>query len=194
MDNKYQRAKVYKIISQDTDKIYIGSTIVPTLAQRLAKHIADYGYYKVGKRSFISSFEIIKYPDYKIVLLESFPCNSRDELLAREQHHIDIAGDSCVNMRKAYITLSEEEYVKQYNKEYNILNKDKIDERNKTYREENKDKIQEIGKQYYKQNREEIRAKRAKKIECDCGVLFSQSYKLKHYQSFIHTEYEKMLQ
>jgi hypothetical protein len=42
MDNKYQRGKIYKICSPHTEQIYIGSTTEKTLANRLAKHCAEY--------------------------------------------------------------------------------------------------------------------------------------------------------
>ena len=78
--NKYQRGKIYKIQSNQTNKFYIGSTCEPTLAKRLAGHVGDYKRWKQGTSvKKYSSFDILQYSDYKIVLIESFPCNSRDE-------------------------------------------------------------------------------------------------------------------
>ena len=219
MENKYQRGKIYKIISNHTDKIYIGSTTEPTLARRLTGHTRDYKYHLVGKFPFVSSFELLQYPDYKIVLIEFFPCNSKDELLAREQHRIDLAREICVNRQKAFTGLTVQEYQMQYraenkeilaemNKQYRAENKEILAEKHKQYRAENKEMLLEHKKQYYVENREVliekhkqyntenreiILEKRKQKIECECGTVFSKSHKARHERSFIHTEYLKML-
>lgn len=57
-------------------------------------------------------------PDYKIVLVEAFPCNSKDELRAREQHHIDLNKEQCVNRIKAFTGLTKEEYDAVYVRQY----------------------------------------------------------------------------
>ena len=115
-NHKYQRGKVYKIISPHTDMIYIGSTTEPTLARRLAGHKGTYNRYLAGNHNYVSSYEILQHPEYRIVLVESYPCDSRDKLLAREQHHIDLAGDTCVNRQRAFTDLTgltKQDYKKQ---------------------------------------------------------------------------------
>ena len=37
----------------------------------------------------MSSYDILANADYNIILIELFPCNSKDELLARERHYKD---------------------------------------------------------------------------------------------------------
>jgi len=81
----YQQGKIYKIVCNVTGNVYYGSTIVPTLARRLAKHKEKYREYKAGKCNYVTSFEIIDKNDYSIVLVELYPCNTRDELLMRER-------------------------------------------------------------------------------------------------------------
>jgi hypothetical protein len=72
----YQLGKIYKIVDNTSDKIYIGSTCEPTLARRLAKHTSNYkDYTNGGKTPYTTSFEIIKNDNYDIVLLESCPYN-----------------------------------------------------------------------------------------------------------------------
>ena len=44
--NKYQQGKIYKLISSETDKIYIGSTCKKYLSQRLQDHKTDYKKWK----------------------------------------------------------------------------------------------------------------------------------------------------
>lgn len=54
----YQKSKIYKITSSQTDKIYIGSTI-KTLSVRFAKHKTDYNRFINGKQNYVTSFEIL---------------------------------------------------------------------------------------------------------------------------------------
>ncbi len=97
----YGNGKVYKIVSDETDKIYVGSTTKKYLSQRMDSHRADYKRFKNGQGDNIKSFEILKYEDAKIILLESFPCKSKDELLAREQYYIELYKDVVANKNNA---------------------------------------------------------------------------------------------
>jgi hypothetical protein len=162
---KYQRGKVYAIICRKTERRYIGSTCEPTLARRLAEHVQKFKKWEKGERHYTTSYDIIKDGDYYIVLLESYPCNSKDELRMCEQKHIDLC--ECVNKVKAFQSKEER---KQYVKQYIEQNRDKIAERtksyNKQYREQNHDEILEYKKQYNEQNRDEINAKAREKVSC----------------------------
>ena len=62
---------IYKIVSPSIDKIYVGST-VKTLEMRLDEHEKDYGcwLYRGCRSGYLTSFEILKYGDYKIELIE----------------------------------------------------------------------------------------------------------------------------
>ena len=104
---KYQRGKIYAIICRKTGRRYVGSTCEPTLAKRLANHVKDFKQWSKTGKGYFTSFDIIKDGDYYIVLLESYPCNSRDELRMAEQKSIDAF--ECVNKQKAF--QSEEERV-----------------------------------------------------------------------------------
>lgn len=64
-----KRSKIYKIVSKNTDKIYIGSTIF-NLDYRMSKHMEDYNFYNEYKKNYISSIEILKYGENDIILLE----------------------------------------------------------------------------------------------------------------------------
>ena len=91
-----KQGRIYKIISDSTDKIYVGSTYT-NLAQRLAQHRAQYKQYINEKADYITSFELIKNGNCSIVLIESFECNSREQLRAREAHWIKELKDHIVN-------------------------------------------------------------------------------------------------
>jgi len=158
---KYQRGKVYEIICRKTGLRYIGSTCEPTLARRLSQHVGSFKSWKKGKKSYTTSFDIIKDGDYHIVLLESYPCNSRDELHMCEQKHINL--NECINKRKAF--QSKEELLESM-KQYHEQNHDKIVERKKKHYEQHRDEIIKKTKEYREQNRDEINVKRRETICC----------------------------
>jgi len=121
MANKYDNGKIYKIVDFTNGNIYIGST-VQTLTERLAQHKRD-------KRC--SSCDIIKNGDYDIILIENYPCQSKEELEARERYYI--LNTECVNLQIPGRT----------KKEYYEDNKEKIKKRIKEYRDKNKDRTKE---------------------------------------------------
>jgi hypothetical protein len=101
----YSNGKIYKIIDNTNNKIYIGST-VQSLATRISQHRYDYqAYLKSGER-MMTSFQILENGNYDIVLLEKFSCESKEELHARERHHIE--KNNCVN--KFIPTRTKREY------------------------------------------------------------------------------------
>ena len=182
----YQQGKIYKIECNVTGKVYIGSTCEPILARRLAGHIKNYKSYLNGKSNYVSSFDILQNGNYDIVLIESYPCNSKDELHSRERYHTN--NIDCVNKIKCQgmkNELGEKEYKKQKNKEYYNDNKDKIIE----YYNDNKYKIIEKSKEYYKQNKDKIHAKQNEKHICICGDCYTTSGKTQHIRSVKHQQY-----
>src|SRR5690348_2273684 len=98
----YKLGKIYKIISNQTDKIYIGSTTEKYLSQRQVSHTRAYKSFLNGKDHFRASYDILKFPDAKIILIETFPCNNKYELIAREQYWIEQFKDTCVNYCNAF--------------------------------------------------------------------------------------------
>jgi hypothetical protein len=171
MVKDYSRGKIYKIVCNITNKIYIGSTCEPTLARRLSVHVNDFKRYKNKKKHFVTSFEIIEQGDYYIELLEIYPCTIKEELLIRERFYIK--NNECVNKIKNLNYTKEDS--KEYQKEYKENNKDKIKEQLKEYYQKNSDKIlsqikehrknnidkfKEKDKKYYDANKDAINARR----------------------------------
>jgi hypothetical protein len=92
----YQLGKIYKLECLATGKIYYGATCEPLLSRRLAGHKTSYERYKKGTlKDKTRSFEILENGNYTILLVEHCPCNSKDELSARERFHI--LNNQCVN-------------------------------------------------------------------------------------------------
>jgi hypothetical protein len=165
----YQLSKIYKLWSPSTNLIYIGST-TQYIAQRLAEHIRIYRRYKNNKGHFLTSFKILECEDYKIELLEEYPCNNREQLFKKEGEYIKSL--NCVN--KLIMGKTQEEY-KKGNKEYYEANKEKNKEekkeKKKIYREKNKEKI----KKWQKEHREKLKEYQKKRYE-------ENQDKLKEYQ------------
>jgi molecular chaperone DnaK (HSP70) len=197
--NKFQQGKIYTIRSHQTDKIYIGSTI-DGLSRRLSGHRNKYKIYLSDKKNNLASFEILKYPDYYIELLESFPCDNKNELHRREGELI--RSMDCVNKMVPGRTVAEwlhdnPNYKKEYNqlnklkiaqhkKEYNQLNKIEIIQYKKEYQQLNKLKIAENKKEYYFDNKLKIAEHRNKKCICVCGCKYTRSNKAQHKNSLKH--------
>lgn len=91
----YQKAKVYRLVSNESDEVYYGST-TSTLAQRLAEHKYSF---RNRTRPQCSSRHVAKYNDVRIILVEDFPCDRKEQLFAREQYYID--NNPCVNKSPA---------------------------------------------------------------------------------------------
>ena len=180
----YQQGKIYKIVANDL--IYIGSTCEPTLARRMANHRYDYNYWKNGKKKgYISSFKVLENSNAEIILLESFPCNSKDELHAREKFYIE--KNECVNKNIPTRTKKEwyednNDKINEKSKKYYEDNKDKKKEYHEKYREENKDKLKAFFKKCYEDNKE----KRGEKIKCECGRYYRFDGKSCHLKTNIH--------
>ena len=145
---------IYKIISNSTPGIYIGST-TKELKTRFKVHKSCFESYLNGKGRYCSSFKVIRFNDSAIELLEECEINDLQELKNREGY-LQKTTMHCINKNIAgrdaqqYYKDNKEKYKQYYldNKEsfkkYYIDNKDRI----KHYQLKNKDKIKEYQKQY----------------------------------------------
>jgi hypothetical protein len=152
--------------------MYIGSTTQP-LCKRMAGHRKNYKRWLKGKYQYVSSFDIIKYEDAYIELLEARPCKNKDELRILEGSYI--RNRQCVNKLIAGRSM----------KQYRIDNKEKIAQ----YYIDNKEKISKQTAQYYIDNKEKIRARCAVKKECPCGGRYTHGNKSQHMKSKMHQKY-----
>jgi len=107
--NKYQQSKIYKLTSPHTDQIYIGSTCQKLLSNRLGEH--KYEHINRSNKN-ISSFKLFELGNVKIELIENYPCNSRQELIIREQHWLNTS-PNCINTKNAYISIEDKKAQKQ---------------------------------------------------------------------------------
>ena len=89
--------RIYKITSAQTDNIYIGST-TKSLERRLSNHKSDYKRYLNNKTHYKSGYDIVKFDDAKIELIEEKEFETKDEMFLRERHFIE--QNKCINSSK----------------------------------------------------------------------------------------------
>ena len=183
---EFQNGKIYTIRSFQTEKYYIGSTNHKTLSQRLSKHKSKYREWLKDKKKYITSFEILKYDDYYIELLELYPCNLKAELHKREGEMIRLHKDSLVNKFVPCRTA----------KEYKIDNKEKIKDYKAIYRIENKQNIKNYqaiyDSSYRIENKKKIRDYKTQPYHCECGRIIQLDHKAQHNRSNKHIDLIKL--
>ena len=115
--NDYSQGKIYKIVCNKTGLVYIGSTY-RTLDERLKEHeynckrfihTKKYNPDKLKKICFCTSFFILLNKDYKIELIENYPCESKLELEIKECDYMKLYPDS-VNLARRPIGSTSEQY------------------------------------------------------------------------------------
>ena len=221
--NRYNNGKIYKLVSNHTDKIYVGSTCKERLCQRLAKHKGNYKQWvKDNNNGYISSYELFELGDVEIILIESVNCNTKDELLKKEREYIEKYKDIIVNNKLKPIITEKEviEHQRQYykdkrnyildkkreyyednkekllkqNKQYRTNNKEILAKKDKEYYENNKEEIKKKDKEYYEKNKEDINQKKKQICDCECGSSIRISDKARHLKSLKHQKYLNSLQ
>ena len=170
----YQNGKIYKLVCNITDNIYIGSTI-RDLNIRLLDHIKNYDLLKINNKTVYCSmsWKILENNDYDIELIEEYPCNTKQDLESRERYWIEQYindGYNCVNK---LMPIKTEEEKKETSIIYRQENKEKISTKqkihrlkddvkeqranyNKEYRETHHEQVLEKNRQYYQDNKEKI--------------------------------------
>jgi len=197
----YSLGKIYKLVSNQTDDVYIGSTSQKLLSKRLVGHRRSYKeWLRLGDKSKnMTSYEILKYGDCQIILFEDFPCENKYQLEARERYYIE--NNKCVNKviptrsKKEYIEQNRDkisnthklyyrkhaEQIKNYQKVYNVENREKVTKRNKEYANKHKQEIEEYQKQYRIENKERLTQHKGEKITCEiCGEQATRRHLRRH--------------
>ena len=149
----YQNGKIYKIESLEGNCIYYGST-TQTLCTRMAQHRAIYKH-----NIYRSSSLVLNYNDAKIYLVEHYPCNTKEELCAREGYYIK--NFKCVNTV--------------------IAGRDR-----KGWYDDNKEHVSKYQKQYYRENLKKYKKNRKIKHICECGSIMLYCEKSKHVKTEKH--------
>lgn len=153
----YCQGKIYRIVCNITGEQYYGSTKEKYLSRRLSRHKSNSEEFDRGTmKGKSSSYDIIKRGDYQIILVETYPCDTKYELESRERYYIE--NNDCVNKILPTRTVQE-------------------------YRDDNKEIIAKRDKEYRENKKEQRAEKRNKRVICEkCGKESSHSH-LKRHQS-----------
>ena len=152
----YQNGKIYKIVNDENDKIYVGST-VKLLCNRMSHHRTTARENNTSK--FYQFMREIGISKFKIILIINYACNSKEELLSKEDEYIRSLKPE-LNMVNAI--KNEEKFKetrKRNRKEYYETHKDVEKEQRKLWDENNKPKITEQKKRYYAKHKDVIKEK-----------------------------------
>lgn len=158
--NKYKNGKIYQLVNDVDSKVYVGST-TSTLTKRKSEHKNDA---KIQtERRVYKHLNTVGWDNVKIVLIETYPCNSKDELNARERHWIlkikpELNKNLPCRTVKEYYTDNTEDILEKQ-KEYRETNKEVIADKQKDYYDANKEVIAQQKKEYYEANKEVIARK-----------------------------------
>ena len=195
----YTAGKIYKLVNDIDDEIYVGSTC-NSLWSRFGNHKTKARF--VPDRLLYQKMNLLGFDHFKMILIEDCNVQTKDQLRASEQYHIDLLKPA-LNVFNAVV--DEEELklkLKAYKAEYAIknkeaialakheryeLNKAEILEKNKKYREENKERIRDAKKEYRIANLEKLKEKASQKVECSvCGSIYGKRKKAGHERTDKH--------
>ena len=197
--NRYENGKVYKLIDQESEYFYIGSTC-DTLSKRLCRHKAvaktkpNIKVYKV--------FNDIGWDNIKIVLIEEHCLENKEQLLREENKIIMMYKDDekCLNSLFAWVGLEHKEYCKKYyqdnilrlkekSNEYRQEHKEEKNQYLRQYRQDNKEKLREFEKARYIKRRDAELERMAQKYTCECGRIITVGNKSIHEKMKIHKRF-----
>lgn len=163
----YRLSKVYRIepIDGDSKDCYIGSTTKKLLSERMSQHKYDFKNNPDASTRSCLLFRKFGIDGVRIVLVENYPCESKNELHAREAYHI--RNSQCVNKMiplrttKMYYQDNRERML-DYQRNYrtNEDHKIKILQTSAVYRKNNKQYIQKINQLYGIKNKIKIGIKK----------------------------------
>ena len=108
---RYANGKIYKIVNDVDDQIFVGSTCKQRLCQRMAMHRADFcRFLEDDSRDFEIKlyFHILEIGQdhFRIELIENYACETKEQLRAREGHWLSLLHPS-LNIKITGITLEE---------------------------------------------------------------------------------------
>lgn len=183
----YENGRIYKLVSDETDKVYVGSCTV-RLSSRFSFH-------RTATKNKCMSKEIVMYDDVRCVLVENYPCKTKEELHAREYYWIKKLKEEGANViNKSMPTRSKKEYdrdnpdkKKACEKRYREKHKEQIAAVCKKWREDHAEELKEKKRLYHQQNKD----KRKVKFTCECGSECRINEKARHERTKKHQEWLK---
>ena len=203
----YSRGKIYKLVNNVDDKIYVGATC-GTLRLRKSRHKSKSKF--CPDRTVYKHFNEIGWENVNIILIEEIKCESKMELSRRERHWIDelkpdlnlvvplrtmeeyyIDNKEIIVERSKNRYLNNKESILTKKKQYRQDNKESISIKAKEYRQDNKESISIKAKEYYQNNKGVILTRQSQKIICPCGSKYTLCHKARHFRTKKHMKYSE---
>ena len=168
----FANSSIYKLTFGNSEHFYIGST-TRKLKHRLSCHKDMYINHDDDLFNMIMDSDL---NEWKIELIEKFPCDNRNDLRKREQYFINLLKPT-MNKNKAYVKNGNLKIDRQIR--LNDLSQEKANRKQR----EKEDKIKQ--KEEYQ----------AKFMICECGKkVYNIPYKMNiHIESVKHKKYLKTL-
>lgn len=181
--NIYENAKIYKITSfSKPELVYYGSTC-QSLKRRLRQHKTEM---KIGKKEMASK-QILELDDAYIVLVEEYPCQTKEDLFKREAEYI--SNNICVNKTMPYVSPEQQkENMKKYLEQNKEIIRQKDQARHKIWYQKSKEKVAEK----YQKNKLQIQEKAKKMIICECGAEVMKCQMARHKKTDKHSKLLKI--
>ena len=105
--NRYNNGKIYKIVNNVDDMVYIGSTCL-SLSKRKHLHKTEQVSGKSPNRRLFLHIKKYGWDEFDIYLVEQFSCHTKDQLRQREEYHrMQVSPDICLNMCRAFATTED---------------------------------------------------------------------------------------
>ena len=139
----YADGKIYKLVNNVDDKIYIGSTC-GTLRLRKSKHKSELKNKKYPNRNVYKHLKEVGWENVEIILIENYECKCKDELHARERYWID---ELKPELNKCRTTITDVERKEYYRQKFNCECGGKYRKDNKTNHEKTKKHLKYIENQ-----------------------------------------------
>jgi len=176
----YANGKIYKLVNNVDDEIYVGSTCNP-LHKRKSQHKYDckvHPNYPVYRHLNSVGFQHVE-----IILIEACECKDKNELKKRERHWIDTLRPS---LNKQLPLRTQKEYLQD---NFNHINRLKLEYRQRP-------DIMEIGRNrarnYYINNKQHVKDYQYKLTTCECGKTLSKGHISRHLKSKQHQAWQKI--
>lgn len=159
-----ENGKIYKLVNDLNDKIYIGCSNYAYLSTRMNSHRQSCKDTSGRRNSKLYNYmREVGVDHFKIEVIETYRCETKKELCEREQYWIEKLKPE-LNMFRA---IADPDY-------------------EKTKRDPEKRKEQK--KQYYDKNKEKILESQRIPFVCECGCSIQKAEKARHQRSKKHIE------
>ena len=118
MTPNYPNEKIYKLISDETDFVYVGSTI-QSLSKRFYQHKQSAKNEKVKSKVYQVMREV-GIESFRIILIKDYPCEREEQLTAEEERCRKIEGENILNTHRCYANVPYGLEAKEYQALYHI--------------------------------------------------------------------------